>query len=529
MYQQNLYVQENAMKQFIDKYDRKIKGVLSGFDRLVMRGTLRVFESGSGGVLAFLSAVGVTLECFGTYMQQLTGRLREASCELANRLGRPVRYLPSSQTRKELIAREIAEQDRVTDGLICILTCVEPCMSYRLFRNSSDGRPFLRKVQRKCLHLYHYWIDPTFGFMSARIQTWFPFPIQVCLNGREWLARQMDLRGMRYRRRENCFVRLADPQGAQSLMDSLLRISWSTALDRVARRLNSAHDTFFDRYPVSYYWVVHESEWATDLMFKSPANLASLYRLWVRGGISAFSSPDIMRFLGKKFHGNFQGAVRSSYRHRMEGIRVKHWMNSNSVKIYNKQPNILRVETTINDPTDFKVYRASSWDPEGPLSWRPMRKGVADMHRRTKVSQNSNGRYLDALASLDTSRPLAELVGPICRGKRWQGRPVRALRPWSSADRTLLRTISRGEFAVNGFRNRDIRDHLFPGNSSSPAERRRASGRVTHRLRLLRAHGIIKKVPQTHRYVLTRPGRQLAVAITQMQDVTLEQLNKTAA
>ena len=130
-------------------------------------------------------------------------------------------------------------------------------------------------------------------FRSSFLICRFPFPIQVCLNGREWLARQMDLRGMRYRRRENCFVRLADPEGAQSLMDSLLRISWPTALDRVAGRLNSAHDAFFDRYPVPYYWVVHESEWATDLMFKSPANLASLYRLWARGGISTFSSPTV--------------------------------------------------------------------------------------------------------------------------------------------------------------------------------------------------------------------------------------------
>jgi len=517
------------MEQFMDRYDRRIKGVLSGFDRLVMRGTLRVFESGAGGVLAFLSTVGVALECFGAYRQQLTDRLRDASCELAGRLERPVRYLPSAQTRKELVAREIAEQDRITDGLICVLTCVEPCMSYRLFHNRSDGRPFLRKAVRKCLHLYHYRMDPTFGFMSARIQTWFPFPIQVCLNGREWLARQMDLRGMRYRRRENCFVRLADPEGAQSLMDSLLRISWPTALDRVAGELNPAHAAFFDRYPVPYYWVVHESEWATDVMFKSPADLASLYPLWARGGISAFSSPDVMRFLGKKLHGNFQGAVRSSYRHRIEGIRVKHWMNANSVKIYNKQPHILRVETTINDPRDFKVYRASSWDPDGPLRWRPMRKGVADIHRRTKVSQSSNGRYLDALASLDTNRPVAELVGPICRSKSWRGRPVRGLRPWSSEDRTLLQAISRGEFVVNGFRNRDIRDLLFPGNSSSSADRRRASGRMTHRLRLLRAHGIIKKVPQTHRYVLTRAGRKIAVAITQMQDVTLQQLNKAAA
>jgi hypothetical protein len=516
------------MEQFMQKYEGKIKGVLSGFDRLVLRGTLRVLVTG-GGVLSFLEAAGVALQDFGTYMEQTTKRLRAASCEWAQQLGRPVVYLESSQTRKELVAREIAQQDRIQEGLICVLSCVEPCMSYRVCRNGRDGRRFVKRQPRKGLHLYHYWIDEMFGFMSARIQTWFPFDIQVCLNGREWLARQMDGHGLKYQRRENCFVHLSDAKAAQGLLDKLLSVSWSSAMTKVVDRVNPLHGKIFQQYPIDYYWSVHESEWATDVLFKKPVDLTALYPLWVRGGISTFSSPDVMRFLGKKPHGNFRGELRSDYKEWMEGIRVKHRMNSNSVKMYNKQANLVRVETTINDPTAFKSYRASAWDQGGRLAWRTMRKGVADIYRRAEVSQQCNECYMDALASLDTDTPVGELVGPVCRSKRWRGQRVRGLRPWSAEDRALLGVVSRGEFHLNGFRNRDLVGALFGKRISSPQDKRRASAGVTHRLRLLRAHGIIKKISHTHHYRLTRKGREIATAVIGTQHVTLQELNRAIA
>jgi len=257
--------------------------------------------------------------------------------------------------------------------------------------------------------------------------------------------------------------------------------------------------------------------------------LASIYPGLVRGGIAVFSSPDVMRFLGKKPHGNFQGEVISDYRQRPEGIRVKHQLKQNSIKIYDKQGSVLRVETTINDPSDFRVFRPKQDAPEGPCQWQPMRKGIADLRRRTEVSQACNERYLDGLASLSTDQPLADLLTPVCRPTQWKGRRVRALQPWSPEDRSLLQAINRGEFALNGIRNRDLVATLFPRSLDSSEEKHSASGRVTRKLRLLRAHGILRKVPRTHRYVLTERGRQITVAALQYQDLTLEQLNKTAA
>lgn len=516
------------MDQFIQQYEKKVIGVLNGFDRLVLRGSLRML-SFTAGMMEFLSVMGVLLKDFGEYVEKTTMRLKEASYETAKRLDRPIIYLPSSNTRKEKIAHKTVQTDGIKKGLICILTCVEPCISYKVVPDPKLKKLVLAPRERRCLHIYHYWIDPLFGFMSARIQTWFPFPIHVWLNGREFLARQMDRSSVKYERRENCFTRLGDTEKAQKLMDELLRIQWPSVLDEIAHRLNPEHKKIFGKYNANYYWTIHQSEWATDVMFTSPKALASIYPALVRGGISTFSSNDVMRFLGRKLHGNFAEEVVSDYKKRPEGIRIKHRVGANALKLYDKQGSNLRVETTINDPRDFKVFRPKQGEPDGACKWRPMRKSIADIYRRSQVSQASNERYLDALSSLNTDKVLSELVDPVCRPIIWNNKRVRALRPWSEEDQNLLQAISRGEFKVNGFRNRDIFRLLSPSILSTVEEKHRAAARITRKFRILRAHGIIRKVNHTHRYVVTRKGQNIISAVLMFQQVSLKQLNRAVA
>jgi hypothetical protein len=517
------------MNRFVQKYSEKLLGVISGFDRLVLKGTLRPL-SYTAGMMNFLFEKEVLLKEFSSYVQQVSEELKEASQREAIRLGRSNRYLESSHTRKEPIARTIAEKEGIEEGLICLFRSVEPCMSYDIYRDRQTQKLELVKRQRKCLWIYHYWMDPQWGLMSGRIQTWFPFELYVWLNGREWLARQMDRAGMKYQREENCFLWIEDPREAQRLMGEQVHLGWLRALRQVSRRLNPAHGRIFRGLPIEYYWSVHQSEWATDLMFRSPGELARMYPALVRGAMECFSSPDVMRFLGKKPHGGFAGEVVSDFRQRPEGIRVKHRMKANSVKMYDKHGNVLRVETTINDPKDFKVFRPVEGNPSGEKAWRPLARGIANLGRWAAVSQSSNDRYLDALAALDTDTPVATVVDRVCHAREWKGQRVRALRPWSEEDQQLLTTISRGEFAVNGFRNRDLRGFLYPAACGLPSEQRRLySARVTRKLRMLRAHGIIRKVQGTHRYVLTKGGEQVITAILQYQQVTLAQLQRACA
>jgi hypothetical protein len=510
-------------------------GSLSGFDRLVFRGTLRrlLYPGGMDYCLAFL---GVLLKDFAQYVLQVTARLKEASLAAARRAGRPIHYLASSQISKEDLARKIAARDQLADGLICVLSCVEPCQTFEIHRHRELKRLQIRPQRSKCLHLYHYFLHPQFGFMSARLQTWFPLTIQVCLNGREWLSRQLDQEGIAFQQRGNCFTWIEDLPRAQEIMDRMLRTPWPALLQEIAGQLNPIHRELFGDFDLRYYWSVHQSEWATDIMFRDPEKLAGIYPQFLRHGLTTFASPDVMRFLGRKIPatGNlppaFAAEVVSRLRQRPEGIRIKHRVGSNHIKLYDKEGSNLRVETTINQTRDFKVLRRKQGDPHGDLAWRPLRKGVADLHRRAQVSEAANRRYLEALACVQNTASLSSLTEKLCRPATWKGKRVRALNLYAPNDLALLKAVVRGEFNLNGFRNRDLAGLLYASDRELTAiEKRRQSSAITRKLRLLRAHGLIKKVPKTLRYHLTASGSKAITAVIAALHASSDSLIKLAA
>jgi hypothetical protein len=283
---------------------------------------------------------------------------------------------------------------------------------------------------------------------------------------------------------------------------------------------------------MDYYWTVDESEWATDLMFRSPGELAQIYPRLLRHGLLTFGSGEVLRFLGRRVpahgvHGNFQGEVVSDLRTRPEGVRIKHRAGQNSIKMYDKQQSVLRVETTLINPRDMKVFRPKQDDPQGPKAWRTLRKGVADVHRRAQVCQAANERYLEALAAADDETTVAELTYSVCRPVTVAARRHRALNPLAEADVRLLEIVHDGEFTIHGFRNRDLRERLFAATTDA-AKRRRQSGHVTRKLALLRAHGLIKKVPKTHRYVLTAKGQTTIATLLAVRHATTKQLATAA-
>ena len=525
------------MHEFIAKHQDKITGTLSGFDRLVFRGTLRSIAHDQG-MKRYLWANQVLLKDFGSHVERVSRRLKEASLAEAEAWGRPMKYLTSSQVNKEEISRGIAAREGIGDGLVCVLSCVEPCWSFEIHRNRESKKLELKPRYRKCLFLYHYWMHPVFGFMNARIQTWFPFPVQVCLNGREWLARQMDAAGLEYLRQDNCFPWIADWAQAQRLMDWQLRAHWPKLLDGVAQQLNPVHAEIFQKHPVGYYWSTYQSEWAIDIVFREGAALRQLYPQLVHHGITTFSSPDVMRYLGKRIPlsgdvpKRFAGEVVSHLKRRQEGVRIKHSVNGNSLKLYDKAftivGSVLRAEATVHNGGDFRVYRPKEGDPHGKLAWRVMRRGIADLHRRAEVSRQAAERYLDAFASLEEDTTLQELIGRLGQPRQWRGRRVRALRPFGE-DRALLEAVSRGEFTINGFRNRDLQAIFFPCAAKPPQQARRRSAWVSRKLRLLRAHGLITKVSGTHRYQCAVAGRKATTAILTALRSTVRQLTPLAA
>src|SRR6266436_3228906 len=255
-------------------------------------------------------------------------------------------------------ARQIKEKDHIKEGLIVVFACVEPCQSFDLKRDKATKHLLLRSKERKCLHLYFYYQDRDFGLMHVRLQTWLPFTIQVCVNGREWLARQLDRAGITYTKRDNCFTYISDLPPAQQLMDRLTERKWASFLDGLARKVNPWIHPRTGLDVRSYYWSIRQGEYATDVMFRSTAKLAEIYPRLLRHAMFQFGSEEVMRFLQRRTDGRFKGEASSDLQRRLEGIRVKHRVEENSIKMYDKQGSVLRIETTINNPRRFKVYRS---------------------------------------------------------------------------------------------------------------------------------------------------------------------------
>jgi hypothetical protein len=204
-------------------------------------------------------------------------------------------------------------------------------------------------------------------------------------------------------------------------------------------------------------------------------------------------------------------------------VRIKHRVNDNSVKMYDKAGSVLRVETTLNNVRDLKSPRRV----KGKQVWMPMRKGVADAPRRAAVSAASNDRYLNALAAAQTPTPLKTLTEGLSRPVRWKKQSVRGLNLLGADDATLLAAVGRGEFVVNGLRNRDLQPLIF-ATACKAGQQKRRSGQVTRKLRMLRAHGLIQKVPHTHRYIVTDTGREVIAAIAAAREANIEKLAKAA-
>ena len=527
MKQTTLKATPGVPQSFVDRCGAKVTGFLCGFDRLRFRATLgMLFQPAIMG--QYRSRQNVLLKGCKDYALGIAGRIKAAARGATEAAGRPEQYLPSARASKEELARAIAQRDRIKDGWIVLFSTVEPCLSYTVRGNRAAKKLELVLETRKCTHLYHYYMHPDFGLMHVRVQTWFPFTVDLGLNGREWLARQMDRAGLRYEQRDNCFVRVSDPGRAQALLDEQLRTDWPKVLGERLTQAHPLHPELSAPLGRDYYWSASQTGFATDVVFRDAASLAAVYPKFLHHGIRTFGSADILRFPGRVQPGNFRGEVTSTLQRRPEGVRLQHMVNGNSLKMHDKQGRVLRVETTIVNPDDFRVFRPSETDPEHRNKWHAMRRGVADLWRRAEVSRAANARDLTALASTTGATALAEEAQPLCRPRTVGGRRHRALHPWSPDDAALLEAVSAGEFALNGVRNRDLRTRLLSA-AAEPAEARRQSAAITRRLALLRAHRLLKKVTGTHRWVLTDQGRRVITALLAARQANVDQLTKLAA
>jgi hypothetical protein len=519
---------------FTKLYHQQVYGVIEGLDRIRFRGTERML-SNLGGFARVLSRLGVLLKDFGAWAETTTKRLRACCDEQADMLGIPVRYLRCGGVDKDALARQIAREEGVSkDGSICMLSVVETCLAPTVVPNRASKHLEVQMRPRRCLFIYYYFDHPQVGFGHVRLQTWAPYGATICLNGRHWLEKLLLANGVDHLKVGNCFPWVADVAAAQKLMDAQLQTNWPELLDGLVLKMCPVLPGLCMPFEIRYYWSAEETEFATDVMFRSKAVLDALFPKLVLYGMRVSDCRAVLRYFAKRSADSSCGCVpdqiMSDCRRRHEGVRIKHWVNGDSVKMYNKEGVVLRVETTINNARNFKAFRSANDDPSKPCTWQKMRKGVSDLHRRCEVSRNSNARYLDAMGTLQVEKTLHEVAAGVCNRTSVKGRTVRGLNPWNALDFKLLTFLAKGEWAVNGFRNKTLCRWLESKADTLPAEeRKRLSAKATRLMGMLRAHGLIRKMARENRYVLTQKGQLLAGSLLVASGIEIKQLTEMAA
>jgi len=521
------------MKLFIDRFSNLVKGTISGFDRIVFKGLVLPLMSTSQ-VMTFCRARGILNKNYKEWIMEQTKSIINSADQYAkSNCGHPIIHIPTWRIRKEKLAHEQQQKELISSGLIGVWSCLERGSSYRAVYCAEAGFPQLRHYQVQCKHLYFYFDDSEYGFMNIRLQTWFPYHIQICLNGREWLRRGLEREGINFSVHGNKFLHIVDYPKAQQLLDRQLDTLFTKLLNNFAKKIFPSMKNILGPY-LSYYWTLWQSEWATDFIFDTPASLKSIMDSLLRHAHITGTSSRVLRYLDRpvtksgQLYARSKDTVVTRITDFNDGIRLRHWVDRNSVKIYNEQNN-LRVETTINDPGKFKVFRhKQGQDKNEPKQRLPMRKGVMDTPLRAAVSQDVNNRLMEDLVTLQEKTPIRDLLDGLIVPIIKKGRNFRGLDPVGK-DQKLLLSFSDPAFMISGFTNKMLRDRLSNTIFGSGRTDKQLSAKVSRHLKLLRVHGIIRKLPRQNRYQVTIKGMKLANTLSALLAASTENLMKIAA
>jgi hypothetical protein len=490
---------------FVTKFASLISWVLSCFDRVIFKGHLPISRPDE-----FEKFVDFHLKLCRAKFLKVVGpkwseRLVQYAKSFAEKNGRFFDR-QSGHVDKDAWAKELLQFKPVTEGLIGILCVMEACPTFKLAYGEGRPRFVSRMVPQRVL--YYYFIDRDLGLMHVRLQTWAPFTCQVYANGHDYVARQLKKKGISFKQVDNAFVELGDPAAAQRSADRFAKLPWPKILERYSRQVNPLlHDELGG---MTHYWVIDQAEYATDVCFTSKHALAGLFLRLLEFALLTFSPKKIFSYLGRKWHERFDGEIQTRYRTEREpGTCIKHFLKRNFLKMYDKLGLLVRVETVINQPGEFKVLRdCFHRDGTRTMGWFAMCKGVGNLHHYQSHALACNQRYLNALAPVEDPTPGYDNLKHLTERQREKGRSYAGFNPAREEEALLFAAVLAGDHIAQGFRNKDIRSALYAESSRDP-KRHRHSAAVGRLLKRLHVRGLIVKVQRTRRWQVTDQGRRI--------------------
>ena len=498
----------------IDYKKENIKGTLSFFDRIIIKGySLQLSNIKQMGY--FLSYNNVLLKDFGVYAETVTKSLCNHIENIATNNNRPYKFIFTGDEDKGTIARNLLDEYPIDEGLVCILSSVEVCSTMNVIKNKTTQKLELKWGPRKCKYYYLYYLDKDFGWMHIKIQSWFPFMVQIYINGHEWLKQHLIKENIKFEMFNNSFSYIEDIEKAQEIADKIVNSKISDKFDSMIRQINNFLPTIEETFSRSYYWCLAECEYSTDIIHDCRQSIDDYFKNLVESAFYAFKCDDVMSFFGRKLKDTgfqFKGEITSDLRKRKQGFRLKHKMKSNQIKMYDKG-NCIRIETTINDPSEFKILKTNEKIVDHEIisekKWGPMGKSIANLYRYAEVCKAINIRYINALPIPGEKEVAIRKLESISNNKIVNNRKYTGFNLFNKDDIRLFNILADAGLLINGFNNKILRTRYFKDEEDCDSKKIR--NKTTRLIDKLRKHGIIKKVGSASKYYVTESGRKLLI------------------
>ncbi len=482
----------------LERYDARIAGVLSCYDRVVITGTLPTVCY-ADGMTQFLKAAQVRIFDYPRFAEPLRERVREQAAALAAEAGVAIEHIGKKHVRKEAVVTKALEARGEHPGLVHIISAMEGCDTYKPWHDKQTHKTYLRADSGQCLHYYFYFMDAELGLIHLRVPTWAPFRLQFYCNGHSRLARQLSAEGIGFTTADNAFTRIADWQRAQDLADAFSPEQLHRVLDRYAALCCPVLDVFGQ----TYHWSLMQVEYATDVVFRSAGTLGPLYEQLTRASVQNVKAEQIATFLGRKITPQLGQEVGSQFSTRIEGTCIKHHFGKASIKMYDKFGCVLRIETTTNDVSFFKHHRKVE-HRDGPPTrdLASVKKTIYSLIDLREIMLGCNRRYLEHLSALDDVSAGMRALGRVTKPHTVGNKTVKGINFFSADDSALLHALQNPRVNIAGIRRGDLLPEL---GMFSPS-------RLSRQLRRLLDLGVAKRVRGTYRYYLTKAGRAATAA-----------------
>lgn len=492
-----------------EKYEAEMYGVLNCYDRVVISGNLHPL-SYAKGMTGYLYAQGIRIFDYPRkFAEPLREVIKENAKAIAKENGLEIEFIRKRKAfRKEKEIKKIIKARGAHPGLVHIFSAMETCQAYRPWHDKETHKTYVKMTSGKCLHYYFYFIDPDYGLCYLRVPTWAPFRLQFYFNGHNVLAPQLKKAHIAFEQIDNAFVYIADVQKANELSASLDTEELHCKLNQLARQ----YCPVVKDLEAQYHWSIMQAEYASDLIFKNKPPLQTFYPTLLEALIQAVKPADIAIFLGRKLHGNYQDEMGNKFNNRWLGRRSRHQMGPTSIKMYDKFNIVLRIETTVNNVSFFKQYRqVHHRDGSTSKKYAPMKKSIYSLPPLAETLQAVHKRYLKFISAIDTPDAGLDNLHRLTETQHQNNRRYKGFKLLSEEDSSLLRLLLQGEFVINGFSNKTLRQHL-PGKNS---------GQITRLFKRLRVHGLIKRAGKCYRYYLTDFGRRVAAAALKLREMVI--------